>query len=72
MKSLQTNKLACKYTGKTIFPYADHGGCAFCAYASQFCICASFLQKTYFLQFRFELYNGNKNLSKNRIKSKDD
>jgi hypothetical protein len=32
---------------ESIFPYADHVGYASCAYASQFCICASFLQKTY-------------------------
>lgn len=32
---------------KSICPCADHVGYASCAYASQFCICASFLRKTY-------------------------
>lgn len=31
---------------KTILFCDDHAGCAFCAYAWQFYICASFLQKT--------------------------
>ena len=35
---------------RPIFPYADHDGCVSYACASQFCTCASFLQKTYLLQ----------------------